>query len=58
MYLRSIFLWLALAAGFLPAQSGYVDAALCAGCHAEIAQTYRQTSMSRSFFRPRPENSD
>ena len=53
--LRSTFLGLALAAGFLWAQSGYVDAARCAGCHAKIAQTYRQTAMSRSFFRLQPE---
>src|SRR5690242_8441358 len=35
---------------------GYVDARLCAGCHPSISETYRQTGMARSFYRPRPEN--
>jgi len=35
---------------------GYVNPALCAGCHSEIAQNYRSTGMARSFYRPRPEN--
>jgi tetratricopeptide (TPR) repeat protein len=35
---------------------GYVNPALCAGCHSEIAQNYRSTGMGRSFYRPRPEN--
>lgn len=29
----------------------YVDTDACAGCHAEIAETYRQTGMGRSFVR-------
>jgi tetratricopeptide (TPR) repeat protein len=34
------------------APSGYVsDIAVCAGCHAEIAKTYRLTGMGRSFSR-------
>jgi tetratricopeptide (TPR) repeat protein len=33
-------------------QAQYSDARLCTGCHAEIAKTYRQTGMSRSFYRP------
>ena len=37
-------------------RSPYVDSSACAGCHAAIAQTYRQTGMGRAFFRPRPEN--
>jgi tetratricopeptide (TPR) repeat protein len=36
--------------------SPYVDASACAGCHAQVAQTYRQTGMGRAFFRPRPDN--
>src|ERR1700722_14669186 len=36
--------------------SGYVDAAACAGCHAEIAKSYRLTGMGRSLYRPAPEN--
>jgi predicted CXXCH cytochrome family protein len=34
----------------------YVDAQLCAGCHAAIYQSYRQTGMARSFYLPAPEN--
>ena len=30
-------------------ESGYVDAATCAGCHAEIAASYAETGMARSF---------
>ena len=33
-------------------QSGYVDAAECAGCHQDIAATYRKTGMGRSFSTP------
>ena len=29
----------------------YVDSSLCAGCHADIAATYRLTGMGRSFHR-------
>jgi predicted CXXCH cytochrome family protein len=28
----------------------------CAECHAGVWQSYRQSGMARSFFRPRPEN--
>ena len=34
----------------------YVDARVCAGCHVAIAQTYRQTGMGRSLYRPAPAN--
>ena len=34
----------------------YVDPALCATCHAEIASHFRQTGMGRSFYQLRPEN--
>jgi predicted CXXCH cytochrome family protein len=34
------------------AQSPFVAASVCSGCHAEIAQKYRQTGMGRSFYRP------
>jgi predicted CXXCH cytochrome family protein len=34
------------------ANAGYVDPALCAGCHAKIWETYRRTGMGRSFYRP------
>jgi tetratricopeptide (TPR) repeat protein len=35
---------------------GYVDPAVCGGCHAGIAKSYRLTGMGRSLYRPRPEN--
>jgi predicted CXXCH cytochrome family protein len=38
-------------------KSAYVDPATCAGCHQEIAKSYRLTGMGRSLYRPRPENS-
>jgi len=34
--------------------SAYVDSRQCAGCHAGIAATYRQTGMGRSFARATP----
>src|SRR5438876_6629386 len=34
----------------------YVDARVCAACHRQIADDYRQTGMARSFFRPTAEN--
>ena len=39
------------------ADPGYADSAACAGCHQEIAETYRLTGMGRSFYTPGPENS-
>ncbi len=39
-----------------PANS-YVDAAVCATCHADIAASYHKTGMGRSFARVRPEDS-
>jgi hypothetical protein len=33
-------------------QARYVAGSACAGCHAEIAKSYRQTGMGRSFYRP------
>jgi predicted CXXCH cytochrome family protein len=36
--------------------NGYLDATVCAKCHAGIAATYRMTGMGRSFARWRPEN--
>jgi predicted CXXCH cytochrome family protein len=33
------------------AANSYVDPALCAQCHAEIASSYRKTGMGRSFYR-------
>ena len=37
-------------------EQGYIDSALCVGCHAEIAKTYRLSGMGRSFYRARPGN--
>ena len=34
----------------------YVNVAVCTGCHAGIAATYRKTGMGRSFARPSAEN--
>ena len=34
----------------------FVDAAVCKGCHNEIWQTYRETGMARSFYRPAADN--
>ena len=44
--------WLLVAA--LPAPAAdYVDPALCAGCHAALADTHQRTGMGRSFSLPR-----
>ena len=39
-----------------PPEARYVASSVCAGCHAEIAKTYRQTGMGRSFYRPSAAN--
>jgi predicted CXXCH cytochrome family protein len=33
----------------------YIDSAVCARCHADIARTFHETGMGRSFYRLRPE---
>jgi Tfp pilus assembly protein PilF len=38
------------------AKSDYVDPAVCATCHDDIAATYRKTGMGRSFYRPTSQN--
>ncbi len=35
--------------------AGYVDAATCSGCHAQVAAAYKQTGMARSFYSMKPE---
>ena len=35
-----------------PAQSDYLDPAVCANCHAAIAKEYQATGMGRSFSQP------
>ena len=37
--------------------AGYVSSEVCAGCHQKIAETYKLTGMSRSFYRPSATNS-
>ena len=37
------------------ARAAYVDPATCGGCHQEIAASFRETGMGRSFERLRPE---
>ena len=37
-------------------QSGYVNAAVCTGCHADLAAGFHKTGMGRSFARLRPEH--
>jgi tetratricopeptide (TPR) repeat protein len=32
--------------------NAYIDPAICASCHAEIAKSYRETGMGHSFYRP------
>jgi hypothetical protein len=38
------------------ANSSYVDPAMCAGCHQNIAKTYQLTGMGHSLYRPTAEN--
>ena len=38
------------------AGNGYVDPALCAACHGEIASHFSKTGMGRSFYRLKTEN--
>jgi len=38
------------------ADSDYIDSTECASCHAAIAETFKQTGMGRSFFKPGPAN--
>jgi Flp pilus assembly protein TadD len=38
------------------AGNAYIDAGVCASCHAEIASTFSKTGMGRSFYRPTTEN--
>ncbi|HXT50309.1 MAG TPA: tetratricopeptide repeat protein [Thermoanaerobaculia bacterium] len=35
------------------ANSGYVEDAVCAGCHQDLAASFTAVGMSRSFYRPR-----
>jgi tetratricopeptide (TPR) repeat protein len=37
------------------AAPGYVEDAACRRCHAELWTSYQEVGMSRSFYRPRPE---
>ncbi len=35
--------------------SGYIDSRACAGCHPQIANSYRETGMARAFHKIQPE---
>lgn len=48
--------FLAIAATVAAAPPGYVNDAACASCHAGIVQSYRHVGMSKSFYRPRPDD--
>jgi tetratricopeptide (TPR) repeat protein len=39
-----------------PAVNRYVDSHACAGCHSQIYESYRRTSMGQSLFQPTPAN--
>ncbi len=66
MSLTRTILFVAVAACFLACReashspevpkSTYVDPKVCAGCHADIAKTYRTTGMARAFHRPDKED--
>ena len=43
--------WSNQSPGSASADAGHIDAAACAGCHAEVAKSYSQTGMGRSFYR-------
>src|ERR1700733_882915 len=34
----------------------YVNASVCAGCHANVYQSYQRTGMARAFYAPSPES--
>jgi predicted CXXCH cytochrome family protein len=38
------------------APPGYVDDAHCASCHGKIAHSFHDVGMSKSFYRPRPDD--
>src|SRR6185437_3334969 len=50
--MRALVIAALLAAAGGAADGDYVDSRICATCHADIARTYRQTGMGRSFHRP------
>ena len=43
------------AAHAVAAENAYVSPAICATCHRAISESYRETGMARSFYRPGPE---
>ena len=57
-----VWFWLAtatcgsLTAAEAAAGNNYVDARICASCHAAAARNYQNTGMGRSFYRPSPAN--
>jgi len=55
-FLGLLFLSLAFSLEAAVPGNQYVDARICATCHRRIDQTYRQTGMGRSLYRPAPAN--
>ena len=47
---------LTIAATVSAAPPGYVDDGECSSCHEKIAHTYQHIGMSKSFYRPRPDD--
>ena len=45
-----------IAGAVFAGESGYVNSSLCAGCHKDIAESFRATGMGRSFYRLGPRN--
>ena len=45
-----------VAAAAAAAPPGYVDDAACASCHQKIVRSYEHVGMSKSFYRPRPDD--
>ncbi|HWS70540.1 MAG TPA: cytochrome c3 family protein, partial [Thermoanaerobaculia bacterium] len=47
---------LAMAAAVVAAPPGFIDDAACGACHAAIVRSYQRVGMSKSFYRPRPDD--
>src|SRR3984957_11930026 len=56
MRLASLLLVLAFLLGAAVPPNQYADARVCARCHPKIDESYRQTGMGRSLYRPVPAN--
>jgi len=49
-------LLLAIAATVAAGPPGYINDSACTPCHAGIVRSFRQVGMSKSFYRPRPDD--